>query len=127
PVDGEYSRRQICELVVGIHDGHPNVWNAIDARPPRGGCRLPVALRPLGDRYVVGAFADSVLGRASGFRIGDVIQALDGASVDSATAAWAPHYAASNETTRRREIARWATQGPCGACRVSGGGEDGGH
>lgn len=125
--DRDAYRLTMIDLVVRIRDGHANVWNAIDARPPRGGCRLPVALRPVGDRYVVGAFADSARGPASGLRIGDVIQALDGARVDSATAAWAPHYAASNETTRRREIARWATQGPCGACRVSVEREDGVH
>ncbi|HET7497559.1 MAG TPA: S41 family peptidase [Candidatus Eisenbacteria bacterium] len=125
--DRDAYRLAMIDLVVRIRDGHANVWNAIDVRPPRGGCRLPVALRPVGDRYVVGAFADSVRGPASRFRIGDVIRALDGAPLDSAAAAWAPHYAASNEPTRRREISRWATQGPCGACRVSVEREDGVH
>jgi hypothetical protein len=116
--DRDAYRLAMIDLVVRIRDGHANVWNAIDVRPPRGGCRLPVAMRPVGDRYVVGAFADSVRGPASGLRIGDVITTLDGVRVDSAAAAWAPHYAASNETTRRRELARWITQGPCGPCRV---------
>jgi len=117
--DRDEYRLAMIDLVVQIHDGHANVWNAIEVRPPRGGCRLPVALRPVGDRFVVGAYADSLRGPASGLRIGDVITALDGARVDSAAAAWAPHYAASNETTRRRELSRWITQGPCGACRVT--------
>lgn len=125
--DRDEYRLAMIDAVVRIHDGHANVWNAIDVRPPRGGCRLPVAMRPVGDRFVVGAYADSVRGPASGFRIGDVITAIDGARIDSAVAAWSPHYAASNETTRRRELARWITQGPKGPCRVTVEREDGIH
>lgn len=109
----------IMDLVARVHDGHANVWSSLDVRPPVGGCWLPVAVRPVGDRFVVGTYADSARAAASGFRIGDEILALDGARVDSLARAWTPHYAASNQSTRRRDMARFLTRGPCGACRVT--------
>jgi C-terminal processing protease CtpA/Prc len=112
-------RLAMIDLVARVHDSHANAWNALDARPPRGGCRLPVTIRAVGDRFVVGAYADSARGAASGLRIGDMILSLDGAAVDSLARAWAHHYGASNEPTLRRDIGRWLTRGPCGACRVS--------
>ncbi len=117
--DRDEYRLAMIDLVARVHDTHANVWNAIDARPPRGGCRLPVALRPVGERFVVGAIADSARAAAAGLRIGDVIRATDGAPVDSLARAWARHYGASNEAARRRDIGRFITRGPCGACRVS--------
>lgn len=117
--DKDDYRLAMIDLVARVHDSHANVWNALDARPPRGGCRLPVAIRTVGDRFVVGAYADSVRGAASGLRVGDVILSLDGAAVDSLARAWAHHYGASNEPTLRRNVGGFITRGPCGACRVS--------
>jgi C-terminal processing protease CtpA/Prc len=113
-------RLAMIELVARMNDGHTNLWGSLDARPPRGGCRLPVALRSVEGKFVVGAYADSVKGPASGLKIGDVIQKLDGAPVDSMVAAWAPYYGASNETARRRDVARNLTQGDCGPCLMNG-------
>ena len=117
--DQDDYRLAMIDLVARVHDTHANVWNALDARPPRGGCRLPVALRPVGNRFVVVAYADSARGAAAGLRIGDVVLAIDGAPVDSLARVLAPHYGASNEPTLRRDIGRGLTRGPCGACRVS--------
>jgi C-terminal processing protease CtpA/Prc len=107
-------------LIARVHDGHANLWSSLDVRPPRGGCRLPVALRFVEGKFVVGAYADSLLGRASGLQVGDVIQRLDGAPVESLFLAWAPYYGASNEAARRYEIALSLTNGECGPCRVGG-------
>lgn len=116
--DRDEYRLAMIDLVARVHDSHANVWDALEARPPRGGCRLPVAVRSVGDRFVVGAYADSARAAASGFRVGDVILALDGASVDSLARAWSPHHGASNEAARRRNIAESLTRGPCGPCSV---------
>lgn len=112
-------RLAMLSLVARARDGHANVWSATETRPPRGTCQLPVVVRHVEDRYVIGAYADSVLGPASGLRIGDVLLALDDLPVDSLTVTWAEYYGASNEPARRREIARALTKGACGPCRVT--------
>ena len=115
---GDY-RLAMLALVARARDGHANVWSATETRPPRGTCQLPIAVRHAQGRYVVGAYADSVLGLASGLRIGDVLLAFDGLPVDSLTATWAEYYGASNEPARRREIARVLTRGAYGPCRIT--------
>ncbi|HLF06394.1 MAG TPA: S41 family peptidase, partial [Thermoplasmata archaeon] len=116
--EDEY-RLAMIELVARVHDGHANLWSAIGTRPPRGECQVPVAVRSVEGRFTVGAYADSLLGAASGLKIGDVIVTLDGLPVDSLAAAWAPYYGASNDAARRRDIARSLTKGDSGACRLT--------
>jgi C-terminal processing protease CtpA/Prc len=55
------------------------------------------------------------LGPATGLKPGDVIEAIDGISVTALVEKWTPYYAASNEPTRLRDIARFMTRGACGA------------
>ncbi len=112
-------RLAMVDLVARVHDTHANVWDAIDARPPRGGCWIPVPLRTVGDRFVVPPRPDSLRGVAAAFRAGDVVLSIDGMPVDSLVRVWAPHYGASNEAALRRDIARWLVRGPCGACRMT--------
>lgn len=107
-------------FIAHAHDTHANLWSALDVRPPRGECQLPVALRWVENKFVVSAFADSVLGPASGLEVGDVIESLDGAPVESLVVAWTPYYCASNEASRRRDLANSLTHGPIGPCRVGG-------
>jgi hypothetical protein len=112
-------RLEMIALVARVNDGHANVWNALDARPPLGECRIPIVPRPVDGRYVVGRFTNPERGRASGFRIGDEILAVDGIPVDSLASAWSPYYGASNESARSREIGRALTKGPCGSCLIT--------
>lgn len=116
--DRDEYRLAMIDLVARVHDSHANAWDALEARPPRGGCSLPVVIRAVGDRFVV-AYTDSARGAASGLRVGDELLSLDGAAVDSLARAWAHHHGASNEPTLRRNIGRSITRGPCGACRVA--------
>ena len=115
----DYQRTAIA-LVARAHDTHANVWNALAARPPVGTHRLPVTIRFIEDKAVVTGFANDTLGRASGLQAGDVITAMNGQRVDSLVTAWAPFYAASNQPTRLRDIARAMTQGPPGVVRIVG-------
>jgi C-terminal processing protease CtpA/Prc len=117
--EDEY-RVAMLALVARARDGHANVWSEqYRTRPPLGDYKLPVALRWVEGKFVVGAYADSVRGPASGLQIGDVIVALDGAPVDSVADAVAPYYGASNDPARRREIAGSLTRGPFGTCLVT--------
>ena len=112
-------RLEMIALVARVNDGHANVWNALDARPPLGECRIPIVPRPVDGRFVVGRYTDPERGRASGFQIGDEILAVDGVPVDSLASGWSPYYGASNESARSREIGRALAKGPCGSCQIT--------
>jgi C-terminal processing protease CtpA/Prc len=49
---------------------------------------------------------------------GDAIEALDGVAVSDLIQQWKPYYAASNEATVLRDMARGLTRGACGEARV---------
>ena len=53
-----------------------------------------------------------------GLERGDVITALDGVPVTKLLQDWIPYYAASNEPTRLRDIARFMTRGACAEATV---------
>jgi C-terminal processing protease CtpA/Prc len=118
--DADAYRLSMMALIARVHDGHANLWNSLSVRPPRGSHRLPVNLRFIEGKAVVTGFSPETLGPASGLRVGDVILSIGGARVDSLIDAWAPFYAASNQTARLRDVARSLTQGPPGRVRVTG-------
>ena len=107
-------------LIAKVTDTHANLWNAPpQVRPPAGTCQLPVVTRFLEKRAVVTGYSEATAGPATGLRIGDVIDRLDGVGVEELVGRWAPYYPASNEPTRRRDIARAMTRGPCSAVDVA--------
>jgi C-terminal processing protease CtpA/Prc len=113
---GAYTREMLA-LVAMDHDTHANLWSSLGQRPPEGACQLPITVRFVENRAVVtGYSAES--GKATGLEIGDVISQLDGVPVSKLVETWAPYYAASNEPTRLRDIARSMTRGACGDARV---------
>ncbi|MGH7470652.1 MAG: S41 family peptidase, partial [Longimicrobiales bacterium] len=113
-------RRSMMALIARVHDTHANLWSSLDVRPPVGTHRLPVTVRFIEGRAVVTGLLNQAPGLGSGFRVGDVIERIDGQRVDSLTAAWARYYAASNQPTRLRDMGRSLTQGTPGAARVRG-------
>jgi len=118
--DATAYRLVMMQLIARIHDTHANLWSDLGVRPPRGEARLPVVTRFIEGKAVVTGYADSTLGPATGLRVGDVIEALDEAPVDSLVSAWRPYYADSNEDARLRDMGRSLTQGAEGAVRVRG-------
>ena len=107
-------------LIAKVTDTHANLWSAPPQfRPPAGNCQLPVITRFIERRAVVTGYSDATAGPATGLRIGDVIERLDGVPVEELVERWAPYYPASNEPTRRRDIARAMTRGPCSAAGVT--------
>ena len=117
--DADSYRLTMLALIARVGDGHVNLENVLSVRPPRGGHRLPVKVRFIEGKAVVTGFSHEAFGPASGLRAGDVLVSIDGARVDSLIKVWAPYYAASNQSARLRDIARFITRGPPGRTRVT--------
>lgn len=106
-------------FIARITDTHANLWSAPpQLRPPAGECQLPVVTRFIESRAVVTGYSEASTGPATGLQIGDVIDTLDGASVDGLVKQWEPYYPASNQAKRLLDIGRGMTRGVCGAARV---------
>jgi C-terminal processing protease CtpA/Prc len=118
--DSDAYRLELIALVARLYDTHTNLWGSLDVQPPRGECVLPVRVRFIEGEAVVVGFHDEEAGAATGLVVGDVIENLDGESIASLIEEWSPYYAASNDPTRLRDIARALTRGECGHCSVSG-------
>lgn len=113
-------RLSLIELTARINDTHANLWRHLDVRPPVGSAALPVIVRFVGGQAAIAGFSHPHFGPATGLELGDVIEAIDGQAIDSLINAWRPFYAASNEPTRLRDIARTLTRGEPGPVRISG-------
>lgn len=103
---------EMMALIARVSDTHANLWSHLAVRPPRGDRMWPVMLRFVENRPMVMAYTDSVRGPASGLRIGDVIETVDGRAVGDLIDEWAPYYCASNRPTMLRDIARTLHIGP---------------
>jgi C-terminal processing protease CtpA/Prc len=104
---------ELLRFIALIRDTHANLWSALDVRPPRGTCYWPVEIRFIEGRATIVAFTDSGLGLASGLEIGDIIETVDGRSIESLIEEWSPYYCASNQTTRMAHIAAYLPRGDC--------------
>lgn len=104
-------QRVLLRLIARARDTHANLWSSLSARPPVGAFTVPVALRMIEGKPVVSAFSNDTLGPRSGLRIGDAILTVDGVRIDSLFRLWTPLYAASNEPTRQRDMARSLLRG----------------
>jgi len=117
--DSTSYRLTLMALIARINDGHANLWSALPNRPPAGSYYVPVKLRFVEGRVVVAGYLHPTLGPATGLRVGDVIRAVNGASVESLVKTWAPYYGASNEPSRLREIVNALTRGGPGEVRMT--------
>jgi len=116
---------ELLALIARVKDGHANLWSSLDVRPPRGKCHLPVRLRFIEEKAVVVGYTHSEEGPACGLKVGDAIASLDGTAVEALVQSWSPYYAASNDSARRRDIARFLTRGECKEVVVKGRRADG--
>jgi len=112
-------KRELIRLIAATNDTHANLWSSLDARPPQGDCELPVSARFIGSKLVVWSYRDSALGPKSGLQLGDAIVSINGRAVDDLVREWSPLYAASNEPTRLRDIARGLAMGQCGSVKLN--------
>lgn len=123
--DWDAYRLALLALIARVRDTHANLWGGPDVRPPRGDCAFPLTLRFVEGLVTVTHLLDGAWGEASGLEIGDVVETVDGRSVDSLIEAWSPYYPASNRPTRLRDIARSLPRGACGAGSLGIKGPDG--
>ncbi|MCX6954497.1 MAG: S41 family peptidase [Verrucomicrobia bacterium] len=119
------AQRAFMALIATTHDTHANLWSSLKARPPVGDQQLPAVIRFIEGRATVTRAVAAPGENAPVLRRGDVILELGGAPVPALIKEWTPYYAASNEPTRLRDIARNMGRGPAGpvALRVQRGGE----
>lgn len=105
---------ELMALIASVHDTHANLWSSLAVRPPVGDCQAPVTVRSVeGSLLIAGTRSDAE--GESGLKVGDVILGMDGVPVRKWIERWRPFYAASNEPTRMRDMARQFTRGNCGA------------
>jgi C-terminal processing protease CtpA/Prc len=107
--DATTYKRELQRAVAKLHDGHANLWTALDAIPPSGPCQLPVMLRFIENQATVGR----VLPNSGYFNIGDVITGIDGTSIGSLVEGLQRYYGASNSAGMQDMVARSLTRGPC--------------
>jgi len=108
----------LMSFIARIEDTHANLWSAIAVRPPAGDCQVPAGVRFVDNQLVVTEYFHETLGPATGLQVGDVVEAVDGTAVNALVARWTPYYAASNQPTRLRDIARSMMRGACGPVSV---------
>jgi C-terminal processing protease CtpA/Prc len=110
---------EAIELIGRITDTHANLWNAPPTlRPPAGTCQVPVTTRFIENQAVVTAYLDATAGPATGLRIGDIVETLDGVAVNQLVDKWKRYYPASNRPTQLRDISRTLTRGNCAEARL---------
>ena len=115
----ESYRTEILALIAEAHDGHANLWSALDARPPVGECQLRVNVRFVDHLPVITGSSPADSSNPTELRIGDVITELDGVPVGKLVESWKPYYAASNDAARLRDIGRSITRGQCGESNIT--------
>lgn len=115
--DGDSYKREVMALIAKLNDGHANLWNALNVRPPVGQCQIPVNVRFIENVPVVIGFA-AAQDPPAGLKIGDVITELDGVPAHQLVETWLPLYAASNDAARMRDIGRYFTRGECGDANI---------
>lgn len=113
----EAYQREMMALIARIHDSHANLWSSLQVRPPTGNCQLPVNVRFIENVPVVTGYS-SEGGAVTRLLPGDVITHLDGVAVSKLVGSWLPYYAASNDASRLRDVARFMTNGACGKATV---------
>jgi len=111
PMSGDAYRLALIRLIARIHDTHANFWSDLRVRPPLGTSQAPLALRFVENKLVVSGYTHATLGPATGLKIGDEIQSIEGVAVAALVDSLRPYYPASNEPTRLRDMASNITRG----------------
>jgi C-terminal processing protease CtpA/Prc len=116
--DEESYRRELLTLFARLGDGHTNLWDALDSRPPVGQCEIPVQIRFVENVPLITGFRSSAPAEHGKLEIGDVITKLDSTPVPKLLEKWTPYYSASNEPARLHAISQSMTRGACGPAKI---------
>jgi C-terminal processing protease CtpA/Prc len=111
---GKDYHRALALVITHIHDGHAGLRGAPDAEPPDGDCVLPLELRFVGATAVVSKLA----GDGGGLAVGDELVSIGGTAIAKLVATATPYYSASNESARRRDLARGLVRGDCATAAI---------
>ncbi len=109
---------EFMALIAKVGDTHANLWGSLRLRPPVGDSQLPINVRFIEEHAVVTKTFPLPENEFNPFERGDIITALDGTPIRERLREWSRYYAASNEPTRLRDIARSLTRGPVGPVDV---------
>lgn len=109
---------QMMALIARVHDTHANLWSSMRVQPPVGDSQLPIAVRFIEGRATVTEVLNVDAEPMRELQRGDVLLAIGERTVSELITEWSPFYAASNEPTRHRDIARSITRGPVGAVKL---------
>jgi C-terminal processing protease CtpA/Prc len=109
---------ELMALIARVHDTHANLWSSMRVRPPAGDNQLPIVVRFIEDRPTVTEVLMVGGEPVREFQRGDILLAIGERTVSELISEWSPYYAASNEPTRRRDIARSITRGPAGVVKL---------
>lgn len=101
---------ELMALIARIGDSHANLWSSLWLRPPVGPCQLPANVRFIEGLPTITGYS----GNPGPFRLGDVLERLDGVPVREQVERRRSYYAASNDGARLRDIGRFMTRGQCG-------------
>jgi hypothetical protein len=110
--DDDAYQLELLALIAKISDTHANLWSSLNLRPPTGDAWLPATFRFVEKQLVVTDAGDATLHR------GDIVLSIDGVRVTDLVRRWLPYYAASNEPTRLRDIARSIGRGNSGIAKL---------
>ena len=103
----------LLELIAKTNDQHASLNGSlmapVEPAPLGFGCTLPVALRFIGDKLVVYR-SDP----ASALQPGDILDTLDGMSIQSLVSKQAPYHPDSNDAALQRDLTGDLTRGACG-------------
>lgn len=103
-------QRAMVRLAVEADDGHARILAYRNAVSPGGECILPYTWRFAEDQLVV----DGLQAHEAGLlKRGDIVRALDGASIADLRARYLPTIPASNEASRLNGFAYRLTSGEC--------------
>lgn len=104
----EYKTAMLA-LIAKVSDSHANIWVSSKVLGTiRGGNRTtPLNLKFIEDKAVVIGFKDAVIAEETGLHIGDVIESIDGRTVEDIVKERLPLTPASNYPTQLREISRY--------------------
>ncbi len=111
-------KRELMAFIAKLHDGHANIWNALDARPPVGKCHVPVSVRFVDKLPVITGIPANAAEGTSQLKVGDVITEIDGVPVAKLVDDWTPYYATSNAAARMRDIGHYMLRGSCGDAKI---------
>jgi len=95
----------VLELISRIHDTHASIWNDKAIENYEGNYFSPLKLSFIEEKAVVVGFYNQELGGSTGLKKGDVIEKINGKSVDEIIREKLPFTSASNYSTQLRIIA----------------------